>query len=432
MNDVNFANIDNSLFQSVGNQVAQRCDALSKCSDEPNSLKRTFCSDAMKAAHRQVRAWMESSSMTCRIDATSNLIGSHSAEPPGDGKNSPVFMIGSPLDTVVNAGRFDGSLGVLLGLGVVEVLRQSGIALPFDIDVVGFSEEEGVRFQFPFIGSLGLSGQFNPGDFARTDDDGVTIREALVGFGCDPDQLTADSYQRGERKLIGFLEAHLEQASHLEQTDAPVGVVSAIAGQTRASIVLEGVSGHAGTVPHHSRRDALAAAAKLILDIEQLGQETEGLFATVGAISALPGLSNVISNQVSLLLDLRHENDAVRRGAIKTIELMIRELKPTRSISGRIHRIEHSPAVPMDGALAEYLTAASQLAQGKSETLVSGAGHDAMVMAKFAPSCMLFVRCRDGISHHPDEFVAPQDICVALEVMTRAVIQFSNSFPKVA
>ena len=338
-------------------------------------------------------------------------------------------MIGSHVDTVFNAGKFDGPLGVLLGLGVVEVLHKANVQLPFDIDVAAFSEEEGVRFGFPFIGSLGIAGNFNPGDFDRLDPNGVSMRDALTQFGCDPNDWESASYHpaSSERSLIGFMEAHLEQSTRLERVGSPVGVVSAIAGQTRATIILSGMAGHAGTVPHDQRLDALTGAAKLILDIEELGQQTEGLFATIGAVSARPGLSNVICGHVELKLDLRHESDAVRKKALTTIDLMVRELKRTRGIIGRIHDQAHSPAVPMDSKLTQCLQDAINPSGPAPEPLVSGAGHDTMIMAKAAPSCMLFVRCRDGVSHHPDEYVAPEDIHEALCVMTQAIINISQT-----
>ena len=384
----------------------------------------------MKRAHDELRHWMALTGMNCRLDAVGNLIGQYSAgsQTPSSESFRDVFMIGSHVDTVLNAGKFDGPLGVLLGLGVVEVLHEANIQLPFDIDVAAFSEEEGVRFGFPFIGSLGIAGLFDPGDFDRLDPNDVSMRDALKQFGCDPDDYRSASYQPdvSDRRLIGFMETHLEQSIRLERSGLPVGVVSAIAGQTRATIILSGMAGHAGTVPHDQRLDALAGAAKLILDIEELGQQTEGLFATIGAVSARPGLSNVICGHVELKLDLRHESDDVRKKALTTIDLMVRELKRTRGIVGRIHDQAHSPAVPMDAKLTQCLQDAIDPSGKTAERLVSGAGHDTMIMAKVAPSCMLFVRCRDGISHHPDEYVAPEDIHKSLCVMTQAIINFSQ------
>ena len=220
--------------------------------------------------------------MRCRLDPFGNIVG-YLQTAAGETDQAEVFMLGSHLDTVINAGRFDGTLGVLLGLGVAELIRESKIELPFDLEVIGFSEEEGVRFGFPFIGSLGISGKLNLGELDRTDVNGVSIREALVSFGCPADPAAESGNTESEpKRLVGFMEAHIEQATLLESADIPVGIVSGIAGQTRAAIVIEGVSDHAGTTPHKDRCDALAGAAKLILDIEALGHETEGLFATVG------------------------------------------------------------------------------------------------------------------------------------------------------
>lgn len=403
------------ITNPVAARVAHRCDLLALRSDRSDCLMRLFCSPAMKLAHQDLSKWMTEAGLVPHLDALGNLIGKPQTEDP----KRPVLLIGSHLDTVVNAGRFDGMLGVLLGLGVVESIEKLGVELPFDIHVIAFSEEEGVRYDMPFIGSTGIAGSFNPADLNRLDADGISMRDALTNFGCKPNEYESVSY--GQRNVIGFMEAHLEQAVRLQETNQPVAAVSAIAGQTRASIFLEGVAGHAGTVPHDRRSDALAAAAKLILDIEQLGQTTRGLFATVGSITSRPNLSNVISNLTELSLDLRHAQNEVREYSLKTIELMIMELKKTRKVSGRITSQNHSPAVPMDNTLTKHLKSAIVSNGGASDTLVSGAGHDAMVIAGLAPTSLLFVRCKDGISHRPDEYVSPEDIAVALDVMVDAV-----------
>lgn len=409
-----------TIISAAAAAVTQRCELLAKRSDRSDCLMRLFCSPAMKLAHADLSDWMIAAGLRPRLDALGNLIG----EPATDDSDRPVLLIGSHLDTVINAGKFDGMLGVLLGLGVVEAITTAGIKLPFDIHVVAFSEEEGVRFGWPFIGSAGIAGTFHPADLNRVDAEGVTIKEALLEFGCVPDDFRSASYKN--RDVIGFIEAHLEQAVRLQETDQPVAAVSAIAGQTRAEIVIEGVAGHAGTVPHDRRCDALAAAAKLILDIEELGRNTPGLFATVGRIIAMPGLSNVISNHIELSLDLRHAQDLVRTRSLKTIELMLLELNRHRNVAGRIASQRHSPAVVMDSTLSDHLRSSIVARGGSGKPLVSGAGHDAMVMASLAPTAMLFVRCRDGISHHPSEFVAPQDITVALEVMVNAVMSLTT------
>ena len=420
-----------AAVSAAAERVSKRCDELARCTDEPVQLTRLFCSTAMQSAHQQLKGWMRSAAMESEVDAVGNMIGRY--EFPG---NKSVFLIGSHLDTVVNAGRFDGMLGVLLGLAAVEVLSEAKINLPFDLHVVAFSEEEGVRYRFPFIGSLGMVGELENADLARIDDDGISMRLALQEFGCG-DDVSSASYASAitGKQLIGFMEPHIEQAVVLQEADVPVGVVSAIAGQSRASIWFEGVAGHAGTVPHDRRRDALAAAAELILKIEALGQTTDGLFATVGNVIASPGLSNVISGRTELRLDLRHEFDENRLQAFEKVKLLIDEVAQSREVTGSMFNIQHSPAVPMDGVLSQHLSSAIQKcglvpeSGSVPKSMVSGAGHDALVISRLAPSCMLFVRCRDGVSHHPDEYVSPEDVSSALDVMVNALIDIAQPNP---
>ena len=405
------------ILESAASQVIQRCDALAKCSEHPQWITRTFCSPAMKEANAQLKTWMESAGLDCKLDSAGNLIGRQNNSP------NQTLMIGSHLDTVINAGRFDGVLGVLLGLAVAEVANQSQKKLPFNLDVVAFSEEEGVRFNFPFIGTLGIVGQLEQADLDRVDKDSVTMQEALAQFGCDVNQ----SARYDSNELIGFIEAHIEQADLLQEDSVPVGIVSAIAGQTRTTIVIEGLAGHAGTVPHDRRKDALAAAAELILNIEEIGQQTDGLFATVGRIGTEPGLSNVISGRTTISLDLRHAQDDIRDQAFEKIQSAIKTIESKRSVVIALENTQHNPAVPMDTELVKHMAIAVESAGLPKRMMVSGAGHDAMIMARATGSCMLFVRCRDGISHHPSEFVSAADVEVALEVMVRAVFSLAES-----
>ncbi|MFK7766618.1 MAG: allantoate amidohydrolase [Mariniblastus sp.] len=425
-----------NVLKSAAARVAERCDALAKFSDSDKELTRTFCSPAMKRAYDQLQTWMISSGMECSLDSAGNLIGKFARSrnklqnnfqhvTPSQLDQAEIFMIGSHLDTVVNAGRFDGTLGVLLGLGVVEILAESKTSLPFEVHIVAFSEEEGVRFRFPFIGSQGIAGTFDKANLDRLDENEVTMRQALEEFGCQANEIESASYQG--KPVIGFMEAHIEQATLLEEENLPVGVVSSIAGQTRATISLFGQAGHAGTVPHNRRRDAIAAAAELVLKIEQIGRSTDGLFATVGSLVASPGLSNVISGSAELRLDLRHESDSQREVAFQRIGEAIKEIELSRSVVAVLDPIEHSPAVPMDETLTSQLRSAITELGLEAKTMVSGAGHDAMVMAQLAPSCMLFVRCRDGLSHNPAEFVAPEDIQSALNIMVTALIKMTSS-----
>lgn len=413
--------IDSAIVRAAADRAVERCDILGEVSDRPVGLTRTFCSPAMKKAHETLADWMCDTGMNCELDPVGNLIGQFTSGKP----DRPIFMIGSHLDTVIDAGRFDGTLGVILGLAAVEVVRQSDIDLGFDVHVVGFSEEEGVRFKFPFIGSLGVVGQLTPKFLQQLDSNRISMKDALADFGCEVECI-ADADYSG-RPLAGFMEAHIEQAERLHDENVAVGVVNAIAGQTRATIVLEGLAGHAGTVPHDRRRDALAAAAELLLEIESIGQQTEGLFATVGNIDVSPGLTNVISGRTELRLDLRHELDHVREQAFAEIKKSIEAVAVSRNIESELTLVQHTPATQMDHDLVANVKEAIEDSELPVKTMVSGAGHDAMIMAQIAPSCMLFVRCRDGVSHHPDEFVEPEDVCVALQVMVNSLIRISEN-----
>ena len=417
MTDSSNLPIAKQILESAANRVVERCDDLASFSEHPRWITRTFCSGAMKQAHAQLKIWMESAGLECRLDSVGNLIGrrSHSA--------SRTLMIGSHLDTVINAGRFDGVLGVLLGLAVAEVADQVQQELPFNLDIVGFSEEEGVRFNFPFVGSLGITGQLEQADFERVDEDSVILQAALAAFGCDVNQ----SAQYDSEELIGFIEAHIEQADVLQDAAAPVGIVSEIAGQTRTSIVIEGTAGHAGTVRHDRRQDALAATADLILKIEAIGQQTKGLFATVGRIKTEPGLSNVINGRTTISLDLRHAQDDVRDQAFAKIQAAIQTVQDQRSVVINLENTQFNPAVPMDAKLIKHMADAVRDAGLPEQMMVSGAGHDAMIMARATGSCMLFVRCRDGVSHHPNEFVSVDDVEVALEVLVRTVFGLADA-----
>ncbi len=410
----------------VVEEIVKRCDALASVSDCDKGLTRLFCSQSMKNAHQLFESWFHEIDMDCRLDAVGNFIGTKSSRVVTTKTNRPVFMIGSHLDTVIDAGRFDGTLGVLLGLGVAEILHRAKIDLNFDLDIVGFSEEEGIRYTFPFIGSLGMTGELTAEALDRVDQDSISMRDALREFGCRVDAIESASY-RG-RNLAGFMEAHIEQADLLQCEDLPVGVVTAIAGQTRADICFTGEAGHAGTVPHDRRQDALAAAAELILKIEEIGQQTEGLFATVAYIKAHPGLSNVISARADLRLDLRHENDNVREESFKMIKSAIDSIAAARNVAGEVVSEQKTAATPMDSQLTDHILNSIKNFGQTKKTMVSGAGHDAMIMARVAPSCMLFVRCKDGVSHNFGEYVSPLDIEAAMRVMVDALVRISESF----
>ena len=355
---------------SAAARVLERCDRLAQVSEEADRLTRRFGTDAMREANELVGSWMREAGLAVREDALRNLIGRR-----GDG---PALMLGSHLDTVVGAGRYDGPLGVLVAIEAAE-------RVPRALEVVAFADEEGVRFGTAYLGSSAMTGRFDPAWRDLRDDDGIRLGD-LVG---EPGPARDD--------VLGYVEVHIEQGPVLERLGQPVGVVSAIAGQSHAEVTFTGEAGHVGTVPHEDRRDALTAAAGWILAVEAAG-------GTVGRLSVEPNVRNVIPARVTATLDLRHPDDAARRAAVD-------DLRRRAGASVEWRDLADVPAVAMD----ERLSAAF----GVATRLPSGAGHDAAMMAHVAPAAMLFVRCRGGVSHHPAESVEEADVAVAVDAMER-------------
>ncbi len=327
-------------------------------------------------------------------------------------RSSPRLLIGSHLDTVPNAGAFDGVLGVVLGVALVEELH--GKRLPFAIEVIGFSEEEGVRFSKPFLGSMALTGTLSGDVLALQDAHGVSVGDAIRGFGLDP---AAMAEARVSPLAFAYLEMHIEQGPVLESAHRPLGVVEAIVGQSRLLTSFTGKANHAGTTPMHLRHDALAAAAEWIVSVERVAYAAEdGLVATVGSIHAMPGASNVIAGDVAATLDVRHADDAVRGAALERIMLEAQRAADKRGVEFAWRQTMSQPAVPMDTGLTELLETAVRCADVQPMRMMSGAGHDAMIVAARLPSCMLFLRSPGGLSHHPDESVLAEDVEAALVV----------------
>jgi allantoate deiminase len=396
----------------LAHEVMARCEELAKCSDHPSHLTRLCLSNAMQRAHALVGSWMEAAGMSVRVSAIGNLHGRY----PGTG--DATLFVGSHLDTVIDAGKYDGALGVLLGIAAVAYLEAEGITLPYAIEVVGFSDEEGVRFGVPFLGSRALARSFDPMLLTLSDDEGVSLREAIVAFGQDPSVLEkvpyASEVERGE--VLGYFEAHIEQGPVLADLDAPVGVAQGIKGQSRARLSFVGQAGHAGTVPMRLRRDALAGAAEFILEVERRARATPGLVGTVGKLELPQGAINVIPGSASLTLDMRHADDDVRVQAFEGLLKRARELADDRQLQLTFQRRGEQRSVMLDKPLYRLLT---RVAGGETPTLMSGAGHDAMIMAEAMPSAMLFVRSPNGVSHHPSETVREEDVARALEVTVR-------------
>jgi allantoate deiminase len=387
------------------------CDLLGDISEDNDRLTRRFATPAMKRAYSWVQLWMESIGMTVRVDAAGNLIGRYAATNP----DAPALLLGSHLDTVRNAGRYDGPLGVLCALACVQDLANRGRRLPFAIEVIAFADEEGVRYHTAYLGSAALVGAFQHAWLERTDDQGVSMATALQGFGGDPAQLAAA--QRQPSDFIGYCEVHIEQGPVLEAENLPVGVVTAIAAQQRVSIVWVGEAGHAGTVPMHLRYDALAGAAAFVLAAEAVGRATPGLVVTVGQLTVQPGASNVIPGTVTLSLDVRHQENAHVHSACRALYEQAIQIASDRQLSMEWRTVQHNNAVQCSPALQQVLAHAIEQCGLPSYHLPSGAGHDSVMLSRITDCAMLFVRCQRGISHHPAEAVAVADVAVALRVL---------------
>ncbi|MBZ5626293.1 MAG: allantoate amidohydrolase [Acidobacteriia bacterium] len=374
-------------------EVIRRCRVLSDCTEEPGHITRTFLSPPMREVHRLVGGWMEQAGMRVRVDAVGNIRGVH-----GEG---PRLMIGSHLDTVPQAGAFDGILGVIIGVALVE--RRP----PCAIEVVGFSEEEGVRFGVPFIGSRTLVG--DPVMDAE-------VLDAIRAFVLDPAQIPEAAI--GE-EVKGYLEFHIEQGPVLEKMKRPLGVVEAIVGQSRFEVSFLGKANHAGTTPMNRRSDALAAAGEWIWTVERLARETPDVVATVGQLEVEPGAPNVIPGLLRASLDVRSASNATRIESAGLLLSVAEAAGGRRGVTVSYEQRLDQPAVPMDPAMVRALSVAVKTAGYKLHRMVSGAGHDAMILARKVPSAILFVRSPGGISHHPDETVLPEDVEAALAVGMR-------------
>jgi allantoate deiminase len=394
------------VAQTAGaRDVIEICRMLAACSEEAGFTTRTFLSPPMRDVHARVGVWMRRAGMDVSVDAAGNLRGSYAGATP----DAPRLFIGSHLDTVPHAGAFDGILGVVLGVALVE--RLGGRRLPFAIEVLGFSEEEGVRFGMPFIGSLAFTGALTRDLLERRDPSGCSVAEAIRGFGLDPAALAA---ARAPANALGYLEFHIEQGPVLESLGLPLGIVDAIVGQSRREAVFTGAANHAGTTPMALRRDALAGAAEWIGRVEREGAVTPGLVATVGRIEVSPGAGNVIAGACRASLDVRHADDATRTAAVARLEDAAHEIARARRLELQIEPRFEQASVAMDGPLTGLLERAVVNAGYAAHRMASGAGHDAMVVARVLPATMLFLRSPRGLSHHPDEDVLEEDVAAAL------------------
>jgi allantoate deiminase len=410
----------NATDLTLGRRVMAMIEELAQHTDEPGRITRLYLSPAHRKAAEATLGLMQAAGLDAHIDALGSVIGRIEGSDP----NAPALLIGSHIDSVVDAGRYDGNLGVVLGIAAVEALRRQGITLACPIEIVAFGDEENVRFPTNLSTSSALAGRFNPAWLDGRDQDGIALRDALIAFGGDPNGAAA--LARDPARYRGYLEVHIEQGPQLEAKDLSVGIVSAINGITRARAYVIGEAGHAGTVPMNMRRDALAAVAEMIGIVERAGSTRTDTVATVGVAQVQPGAINVIPARVDFTLDARAPDDAVREAMVQDILSECQAAAQRRGVELVIEPFMDSLATPMDRGLIELLEAAVRGLNIEPLHLASGAGHDAVAMANLCPSAMLFVRCKGGISHNPAESITVEDADAAARVLLAAVKQITS------
>ncbi|QJE96069.1 Zn-dependent hydrolase [Luteolibacter luteus] len=435
-------------------RLLERIEELGELTDTPgDGLSRGFLSPANLEAARRVGEWMRAAGMEVGFDRGGTVRGvmrerqgefarvqgsvfserqEEEGEEEGDGR---ALVLGSHLDTVIDAGKYDGPLGVLIAIAALEVTG----ALSFPVHVLGFSDEEGVRFHATYLGSRACVGELTEGVLNLRDAKGVSVREALEKGRVPSDQsaviserqergrdgseagsavsLASSSFHYAPGDALGYVEVHIEQGRVLEVWREPVCVVSGISGQSRLLITLNGQADHAGTTPMEIRKDALAGAAECILATERIAREQPNLLATVGKLEVKPGASNAIPGEVSFTLDFRHPADGERERLLAELLGSYAGIAEERQLELVSEVVQETGAVACDEALTKRLQEAAKPYTGTPLMLTSGAGHDGVMMSKAMPIGMLFVRCRDGLSHHPDEYASPEDIGVALRVL---------------
>ena len=406
----------------LGEAIVARINRLTTISETPDNLTRVFLTPEHRAAADLIMTWMREAGMSAHLDAIGNVCGRYEGERPG----LPCLMLGSHYDTVRDAGRWDGPLGVLTAISCVADLHKRGRRFPFAVEVTGFADEEGVRFASTLLGSRAVAGTFNERVLASKDSAGISMREALIQFGLDPEHIGAAARARGD--LLAYVELHIEQGPVLEAKGLPVGVVSAIAGATRLAARLTGMAGHAGTVPMALRRDALAGVAECISAIEQLCRaDDSGLVGTVGYLHAMPGATNVIPGQAHFTIDMRAPTDTHRNRAVTEMVRQIEAIAKRRKLELQLDVTHENRTVPCAPWLKAQVAEAVAAEDYPVFELASGAGHDGMAMVDIADVAMVFVRCRGGVSHHPDEHVEVGDADVGARVLLRLIENFRPS-----
>ena len=405
-----------------GQRIMQLADRLAHWSESSDGLTCTYLSPAHRTVAAQIRDLMREAGLTTEIDTVANVIGRY----PAADSAAPALIVASHYDTVRNAGRYDGRLGVLTALILAEHLGRLGRKLPFHLDVIAFSEEEGVRFSSSFLGSSAVAGRFDAKLLERRDAQGVTLAAAMGEAGLDATKIPALARRRDG--LVGYLEVHIEQGPVLLEEGLPVGIVSAITGSVRSMVTITGTAGHAGTVPMARRHDAAAAAAELVLYVEKRCAQAPTLVGTVGKLVVPNGAINIIPGRCELTLDVRSGDDATRDAAMSDILSEMERITARRGVTIDSQEVQRTAAVQCSARLQKVLADAVVGAGVKPRHLPSGAGHDAMMFSGLTDVAMLFVRCGNGgVSHSPREIITAEDADVAARVMLDAVLRLAET-----
>ncbi|NKX74618.1 Zn-dependent hydrolase [Rhodobacteraceae bacterium R_SAG3] len=392
-----------------GQEAQRRLDEIATCSCPGPGVTRLPYTPEHADAVKQISDWMCRAGLEPRLDATATLVGRSASS-----SNGAAVLIGSHQDSVVEGGRYDGIMGVLIGCLALERLAAEGTVLPFPVEVLAFADEEGVRFPTALIGPRAIAGSFDPEVLEMCDADGLRLRDALEDFGGRPDDIAAEA--RGKDAARAYLELHIEQGPVLEQSDAAVGIVTGICGIERNSVSFGGETGHAGTVPMEGRRDALVAASEFIVKVHDAARRIDGLRATIGTLALKPDVVNAIARDATLTLEIRALSDAARLEFAAAAQVWGTEIAGTRDVSFAMSKTYEQTAVPCAPDLIQTLEQAAEDAGQNAPLLPSGATHDASAMADLCDISMLFVRCKDGLSHRPEEFASAEDMGAAIDV----------------
>ena len=390
----------------MSGSITEMLEDIASCSGAGPGVTRLPFTPEHNAAAAKIKEWMKDTNLNIHIDAAGTIIGTR--EGPAD---SPVLLFGSHQDSVRNGGKYDGIMGILLPILALRKIEK--MQLSYSVQVMAFADEEGVRFPTALIGPRALAGNFDPAVLDLMDQDGISIHDAMVDFGLNPNEIS--SLDLRNTKIMGYVETHIEQGPVLDNENVPLGIVTAISGIERYQIHLSGSAGHAGTVPMSGRRDTLACAAELLLAAERIAGETTGLIATIGKLDVLPNAVNVIPGEISMVLEVRSAEDKKREQGSKTIIDKMKEIAASRNIDFTCRKTYFQPATPCDEDLKILLKKAVSAVNCHPIELPSGATHDASAMAELCPMAMLFVRCHQGISHTPEEFAKEADMQAAVD-----------------